>query len=120
MRKIDGSARLRLSRSFQWPPGSPPLRAIVSGALPRSPQPWEPIGLSAECDHEDAYREPVAVANARLKVRGLVLEIPAQVLHAPLIGAQLPALVNGSPDGACALQMRFHRRAASAWEPSDQ
>lgn len=62
----------------------------------------------------------MTVSSARFQSVRLMLEIPSQMLYAPLVWTDLPALINGLPDRPGALQMGAYGCSTSAREPSDQ
>ena len=70
-----------------------------------------PVRLLTERDHQHADREPVPIAGDRLETLGGMLEIPADMLDPPLVGADLPAFVDDYRDRLRALDLAPKRRS---------
>lgn len=104
---LDGSAGLELARDARRP-------------LPRTRQVALPVCLFPERDHQDADCEPVAIAGSRPEILGHVLEVPADVLHPPLVRADLPAAVDDNGDRFRALDLASKRRSPRSWQAAIQ
>jgi hypothetical protein len=88
--------------------------------LPASFQMVLPVGFLAERDHQHSDCQPVPIAGGRLETVRDVLEIPAQVLDLPLVGADLPASVNGDGDGLSAFDLTPQCGSPWSWQPAIQ
>ena len=102
-----------LGRAFQGPSRSRPAGGRLGGAGPGSGQPRQPIRFTSERDHEEPDRQPVAISRTRFEMIRSMLEKPAQVFHAPLVGTDLPATIERRGDGAGSPQVCVNGRSPS-------
>jgi hypothetical protein len=71
-----------------------------------------PVGLSSECYHEQAQREPVAIASTWTQMFGSMFKVPSDVFDLPLVWSQLPALKNQFGDSFGTTEMGADGRSS--------
>ena len=97
---VDQKVRFESSRLRRALDGSPDLEVpeLAGGSQPWAVKMPLPVRLPAERDHQHADRQPVTVAGRGIQSRSGMLEIPADVLDAPLVRADMPATVDDDRD----------------------